>query len=220
VVTVGFWGRKFFRFCRAASGELEGAVWGAFEAELVGDAAHRPTGVEFDDGLPFGGAIGAAVEEGVEAEGAMVVVFAQESFKRGHEVFFYRGEDDLIEEAGEFGGETLRWFGTGLGAEPLAIAGGFLVDDADGAEAAFVLRVALEEEGDLVDFLEPGFDKERLFRELIDGFFCEAVDASSGSSVEFFGDPVFEGVKSDKIGGFVLAELRGDGDEMLGKEIA
>ena len=71
-----------------------------------------------------------------------------------------------------------------------------------------------------MDFLEPRFDKERLFRELINRFFCEAVDASSGSSVEFFGDPILEGMKSDEIGGFVLAELRGDGDEMFGKEIA
>ena len=108
--------------------EGDGAVGGDLLGKLEGEAAHGGAGVDLADGLPAG-AIGGAEDEGVEANGAFVVVRGEEVIEGGEEVIFDGGGDGLSDEDGEVAREAVGGFGLGAGGEPLAAGVGFLMDE-------------------------------------------------------------------------------------------
>ncbi len=91
-------------------GEGESSIWGEFEAEIVGEAAHGPAGVDLADTVP-GLAVGSLVEEGIDTDGALVVEVGEESGERGEDFFFGGGVDLVRDEAGLPGGEPGGGFG-------------------------------------------------------------------------------------------------------------
>lgn len=91
-------------------GESERAIWGEFEAEIVGEAAHGPAGVDFADAMP-GEALGSPVEKGVDANRALVIEVGKNGFQRGEDFLFGRGENFVGDEAGLPGGESGGGFG-------------------------------------------------------------------------------------------------------------
>ena len=74
------WRREFSRFFRAAGAQRDVSLRGKLETELVGDAAHRPASIEFDDGLPCEFVFFICVEKGVDAEWPEKVVFCEQGF--------------------------------------------------------------------------------------------------------------------------------------------
>lgn len=136
--------------------EGEGAVWGEFEAELMGEAAHGPTGVDLADAMPLETFFG-AVEKGVDAEGAEVIAVFEELCEGGGEVFFGFGEDGVGDETRLFRRERAGGFGMGCRGDPLTFGADFLMRKAEEADAALLGFVDLEEQGKLEFFFEPGF---------------------------------------------------------------
>ena len=91
------------------------------------------------------------------------------------------------------------------------------MDDAEETEPAFGLRVAVQEEGEFVDFLNPRFDEKGAFGKFSEAVFCKAMKSTAGGAIEFFCDPVFVGVLRDEVGDVSIAELRGERGE-FGRE--
>jgi len=84
----------------------------------MGEAAHGPAGVDFADAMPLE-AFGCVVEEGVDTDGAVVLVFFEEPGEGLEDLFFCFREDLVGDEAGVFRGEAAGGLWGGGGGEPL-----------------------------------------------------------------------------------------------------
>ena len=94
-------GRKGGIFCDR--GESKRAIGANLEPEIVGETAHGPPGVDFADRMP-GQAVGSGMEEGINADRAVVAVLLEEVRESQENLLFGGRKNDIRDQPGLFGG--------------------------------------------------------------------------------------------------------------------